>query len=160
MNTRTKQPRRTTRKHTDDFVSLSAPFEKTLVEPFATQDETLTENGETFAALFSALRLLRQMPASFPLERARELIDRVAQTGNARLSWLALSRSAYYTRPKTRAILVENILASETARFAALALHNGNGLNKAQKRSLMARARQDPGLAIHFVKEATITAIP
>jgi len=140
----------------DKILAHNASFKDTTIEPHAANQQ-LTETGKMHSTFFHALQLLRlqrlqrelppevaqRMPFGVSAERARTLVARVAESGDADLARIALSDAAEFTSPEMRETLIRNILANNNPGWAALAYLNGVGLDESQKTRLKSYAMQD-----------------
>ncbi len=130
------------RRKLEDFNKVLAIAEspKNLIE-----NERKNKEVEMHAVYISALTVVTsgdKFP-SVTRERKQSLIDRIAESGDAHLSWAALTCPSEYTKLGTRDLLVDNIVASGDTHFALGAYRGGNGLNEQQIEKLKRLASKD-----------------
>jgi len=120
----------------DAVLESSQPAHESVAGPRTNANEESTPSGVMWNNYFAALSLIGRQPLPIELEQAKTLIDKVAQTRDAHLSWIALMRPTELTGPETRQALVDNVVNDGDARFALLSRLNGQGLTEEQKRAL------------------------
>jgi hypothetical protein len=131
------------RKKLEDFNKVLAIAEapKKLIE-----NERKNKEVDLHSGYISALTVVSsdKFP-SVTRERKQSLIDRIAETGDAHLSWAALNCPLEYIKLGTRDILVDNIVASGNTSFALGAYRQGvdSGLNEQLLEKLKRLASKD-----------------